>query len=142
MKFSTEELKEILVTHKKWLNDKPGGKRANFEEANLRLADLREANLRWVIGNRNEIKNILTYSAYDITYTSTHLIIGCEQHLIENWRDFTGEEIREMGGDKATNFWSRNKDEIFSIIERNPASDIKPATQGSTRGNEATQSSA
>jgi len=130
MKFSTEELKEILVAHKKRLNDEPGGRRANLEEANLReanlrLANLEGANLEEAIGNRREIKNILIYPAYSITYTATHLVIGCEQHLIEDWRDFTDEEIREMDGGKATNFWSRNKDEIFSIIERNPAMDTK-----------------
>ena len=46
-----EQLNEILEKHKKWLNDEPGGERANLwkanlQKANLRRADLRGANLR------------------------------------------------------------------------------------------------
>ena len=47
---SQEELSEILEKHKKWLNDKEGGKQADLSRAylqnvNLRYADLRYANL-------------------------------------------------------------------------------------------------
>ena len=41
-----EELKEILDNHKKWLNDEPGGKKANLRDADLRGADLSFADLR------------------------------------------------------------------------------------------------
>ena len=41
-----EQLDEILEKHKKWLNDEPGGERANLFGANLRGADLFGANLR------------------------------------------------------------------------------------------------
>ena len=41
-----EELKEILDNHKKWLNDEPGGKKANLSGADLSGADLRYADLR------------------------------------------------------------------------------------------------
>ena len=37
-----EELKEVLKLHKKWLNNEPDGKKAD-----LRGADLSEADLRW-----------------------------------------------------------------------------------------------
>lgn len=40
-----EELQTILEKHKKWLNDVPGGERANLRDANLPYADLRDANL-------------------------------------------------------------------------------------------------
>ena len=40
-----EELQTILEKHKKWLNDVPGGERANLCDANLRGADLSCANL-------------------------------------------------------------------------------------------------
>ena len=40
-----EQLDEILKNHKMWLNNEPGGKRANLQDANLRGADLRGANL-------------------------------------------------------------------------------------------------
>ncbi|MDH3068810.1 pentapeptide repeat-containing protein [Akkermansia sp. N21169] len=47
---NTEELKEILEKHRKWINGEDGGKRAylsgaNLINANLRDADLRDANL-------------------------------------------------------------------------------------------------
>lgn len=42
----SEELKEILEKHKKWLNGEDGGRRANLRGADLRGAYLRDANLR------------------------------------------------------------------------------------------------
>ena len=41
-----EELQTILEKHKKWLNNVPGGERANLERANLRCANLERAGLR------------------------------------------------------------------------------------------------
>ena len=41
-----EELKVILENHKKWLENKDGGKRADLREADLMYADLRYADLR------------------------------------------------------------------------------------------------
>ena len=41
-----EQLNEVLEKHKKWLNDEPGGERADLREADLWEADLRGANLR------------------------------------------------------------------------------------------------
>ena len=43
----TNELQEILVKHKAWLDGMDGGELANLREADLQLANLREANLRW-----------------------------------------------------------------------------------------------
>lgn len=40
-----EQLNEVLEKHKKWLNDEPGGERANLWRANLWGADLRGADL-------------------------------------------------------------------------------------------------
>ena len=40
-----EELQTILKKHKKWLNDVPGGERANLKGVNLKGADLEYANL-------------------------------------------------------------------------------------------------
>ena len=41
----TNELNEILKKHKMWLNDEDGGVRADLHNANLRYADLCDANL-------------------------------------------------------------------------------------------------
>ena len=41
-----EEIRDVLYTHKKWLNGEGGGIRADLREANLQGADLRGADLR------------------------------------------------------------------------------------------------
>lgn len=41
-----EQLNEILEKHKKWINDEPGGERADLREADLQTADLRGADLQ------------------------------------------------------------------------------------------------
>ena len=43
--YTPEQLKDILAKHAAWLNNEPGGERANLRYANLRYADLRGANL-------------------------------------------------------------------------------------------------
>ncbi|MGL5134493.1 MAG: pentapeptide repeat-containing protein [Planktothrix sp.] len=45
--YPKEELDEILVFHKKWLNNEPNGIKADFSKANLRFANLGYANLRY-----------------------------------------------------------------------------------------------
>lgn len=40
MKYTTEQLKEILVKHHKWVSNETGGERADLSNANLRYADL------------------------------------------------------------------------------------------------------
>ena len=40
-----KQLKKILELHQKWLNEEPGGERADLQGADLREADLRGANL-------------------------------------------------------------------------------------------------
>ena len=42
------ELEEILISHKKWLNNEPNGKKANLRGANLSYANLKGANLEGV----------------------------------------------------------------------------------------------
>jgi len=41
-----EELKAILESHNKWINDDDDGERANLSGANLMGANLSDANLR------------------------------------------------------------------------------------------------
>ncbi|MCI8352012.1 MAG: pentapeptide repeat-containing protein, partial [Oscillospiraceae bacterium] len=45
-KMNEQELKTVLELHKKWLEGKEEGKRANLRKSNLRGADLQGANLR------------------------------------------------------------------------------------------------
>ena len=57
-----EELQTILEKHKKWLNDVPGGERANLIGANLIGANLRGANLE----RANLIGANLDYSCWPL----------------------------------------------------------------------------
>ena len=103
---------------------------ANLSDANLRDANLRDANLRdarllgadmWdTVGNRREIKNIDYLPFWGVTYTSTHMQIGCQNHRIKDWGLFNDGEIDRMDC-KALEFWSAHKDEIFSVLEKHPA---------------------
>ena len=47
MRELTKEEIEVLQRHAKWLKNEEGGERADLHEADLRGADLHEANLRW-----------------------------------------------------------------------------------------------
>ena len=40
-----KQLKNVLKLHQKWINEEPGGERANLRGADLREANLRGANL-------------------------------------------------------------------------------------------------
>ena len=46
-KILPDALKEILRKHLAWLNDDPGGEKANLRYADLSYANLRSANLRY-----------------------------------------------------------------------------------------------
>ena len=43
---TSEEIKKVLDSHQKWINEEDGGERADMRGANLRGADLRGADLR------------------------------------------------------------------------------------------------
>ena len=44
---TSEEIKKVLDSHQKWINEEDGGERADLRRADLRGANLRGANLRW-----------------------------------------------------------------------------------------------
>ena len=89
---------------------------ANLGYAYLRNAKLRGADLRWAIGNGNGIKS-MQFDKYMVTYTSQVMAIGCEQHTIEEWRNFSDDEIQKMN-DKVLEGWSKWKQDIFSIVDK------------------------
>lgn len=99
---------------------------ANLCSANLRSASLHDADLRGVeldncAGDRKYIKSLFVSGAYPITYTARNLQIGCENHAIEKWWDFSDSQILEMEGDKALKFWRKYKEFIKLAIEISPA---------------------
>ena len=117
--FTKDELKEILDLHKKWLNKEAGGCRADLSSANLSRADLRYADLSYAIGEMGYVKS-LQCEKYYISYTHTHMNIGCQSHTITGWQDFDDDAISKM--DKgALEWWSKWKPIIMNIIEVSPA---------------------
>ena len=117
---------------------------ANLSSADLSYADLRDANLRgsflngsdlrgsdlrgsdmitatanFAIGNMREIKTLLL-DVWPVTYTATHLHIGCERHLITEWWDFDDDRIARMDSN-ALEWWKKWKPVIQQIIEMSPA---------------------
>lgn len=68
---------------------------ANLCGANLRDADLCDANLYGQKIQKTPIQiNNLTW---DIIITEHHMRIGCQVHTHQEWEDFTGDEVSNMG---------------------------------------------
>jgi len=68
---------------------------ANLSEANLSGADLSGADFRWAIGNGKELKTVQS-GKYNITYSADDMAIGCEQHTIKQWWNFSNTQIARM----------------------------------------------
>ncbi|WP_241123487.1 pentapeptide repeat-containing protein [Achromobacter xylosoxidans] len=103
---------------------------ANLRGANLGGADLRDANLGganlgelrgiWgASGNLREIKAIQC-DTWPVTYTATHMQIGCQFHELERWWSFTDEQIARMDS-SALEWWQKWKPVLHTIITMSPA---------------------
>lgn len=140
-----EQLKEILHLHGKWLRNEPNGQRADLSYANLTdailtdvnltRADLRGAILRgailtdasltdvrslWgTVGNMAEIKSIQV-GTWPVTYTATHMQIGCQLHPLSDWWAFDDEQIGRMDP-RALKWWAVWKPILQTIIATSPA---------------------
>ena len=89
---------------------------ANLSSTYLRNANLRNVYLRNTNGNLRELKS-MKIETYSIYWTKETLQIGCKKHTFDEWRNFTNEEILNMDGEKALNFWIKWKEFIFKAIE-------------------------
>ena len=72
----------------------------------LRGADLRGADLI-----------IVTWRPWLTYITKGRIQIGCQSHKLEEWRNFSDEEIAEMGP-RALYFWKLNKEIFIGLCER------------------------
>jgi len=90
-------------------------RRTNLRHACLELSDLRNADIRYSIGNGDEVKTIQT-EYYHISYTNKEMAIGCKQYTIEEWFNFSDEELNNMGL-IALEFWKKWKPILKSIME-------------------------
>ncbi|MCY1493841.1 Pentapeptide repeats (8 copies) [compost metagenome] len=88
--------------------------------ANLSGANLSELSSIWgLTGNLREVKSIQA-DIWPVTYTATHMQIGCQFHTLAEWRAFNDEEISSMDP-KALTWWSVWKPILQQIINASPA---------------------
>ena len=88
---------------------------ANLSEADLSGTNLFKTDMNGASGNIKEIKTIKV-DTYPIVYTDKVIQIGCENHTIKEWFEFSDKEILEMDGKKALKFWQKWKPILKMII--------------------------
>lgn len=119
------ELNKILAEHKVWVEScGEQGSKANLRGANLRGADL------------PDLTFIIMGMEYSITITNgEYLQAGCQNHKIEEWRQFSKRDIAEMDGRRALKFYPRLLDVIDFYISKGPRPDRlnKPELEGSNK---------
>jgi uncharacterized protein YjbI with pentapeptide repeats len=92
---------------------------ANLCGANLRGADLCEANLcgAELYGEKLSKPPLFIYSLeWDVTITTNHLRIGCQVHLISEWKSFNDDAISEMAP-SALKFWTKHKTALIALCD-------------------------
>lgn len=92
---------------------------ANLQGTDLTGADLTGINICGAIGNGEEIKSYQGLRwRWQVVWTKAQLAIGYEQHSLEEWENFTDEEMERMGaeGDDSLGFWRKHKDFILSLV--------------------------
>lgn len=67
------------------------------------------------LGDGKAVKTITLYP-YTVTWYKDTLQIGCEHHSMDEWRDFSDDEIQGMD-EGALAWWSEHKERIFTLIE-------------------------
>jgi uncharacterized protein YjbI with pentapeptide repeats len=90
-------------------------RRVNFSEANLSEANLSGADLSGIIGNMKQLWS-MQLERWPVTWTKELLQIGCKLYSLEEWRNFTDEEIDRMDKN-ALSWWIKWKEHIFKTIE-------------------------
>lgn len=97
---------------------------ANLRNVKLLDADIRGADIRGAHGLNDWVKCV-QIERYPVTYTSEVIQIGCEQHPIENWRNFSDDQIYAMDRTISSAWWDKWKDWLFATIELAPAHPTK-----------------
>jgi hypothetical protein len=88
---------------------------ARLQRVNLLGADLYGANIRWALGDGKRIKTIDDRYRIVIMLEYGVMAIGCEQHSIDEWMNFSDEEINKMDTD-AIQWWKEGKPRIQQLI--------------------------
>ena len=79
---------------------------ANMRGAYLSGADLSGADLI-----------IINWHPWNVFITTNHIRIGCQSHSLQEWKNFSDEEIFGMH-ENALEFWKLNKELIIGLCER------------------------
>ena len=91
---------------------------ANLRDANLLGANLRDANLR--DANLEGAKNapmIIAGLLWAVYISGTGMMrIGCQNHSVEDWKNFTDEKISAMDSNALT-FWNQYKSMLLSACD-------------------------
>ena len=93
---------------------------ADLRGADLRGADLRGANLRGADNKKIKITKTpvqIIGLYWPILIFNLNMKIGCEFHLIEEWKNFTDLEIKMMDS-HALEFWTENKEALLTICKQ------------------------
>jgi hypothetical protein len=93
---------------------------ADLSGADLRGADLQGANLRGTtlestVGNKKQLHSIFI-EKYDVCFGLGIMQIGCQRHLISEWKAFDDCTIEKMDNG-ALDWWKKWKGFIFTAIE-------------------------
>jgi uncharacterized protein YjbI with pentapeptide repeats len=88
---------------------------AILQDTNLKDTNLQDTNLRWVLGDGKRIKT--TIDRYRIVIMQEYgvMAIGCKQYSIDEWMNFSDEEINKMDTD-ALHWWKEGKPRIQQLI--------------------------
>ena len=92
---------------------------ADLYGADLYGADLYGADLYGATGNMRELKS-LQCEKWPVSYTATHMQIGCQMHPLDDWWAFDDARIVQMDIG-ALKFWRKWKPILQTIIEVSPA---------------------
>ncbi len=87
---------------------------ANLYGANLYGANLRGADL---YGEKLLKTPLFIYNLeWDVTITTQHLRIGCQIHLISEWKSFDDKAISKMAL-SAVKFWTKHKTALIALCD-------------------------
>ena len=59
----------------------------------------------------------VTGLTYPVTITDHHMLIGCEFHMISEWREFDDRRIAQMDGLSASRFWRAHRSALLAICD-------------------------
>jgi hypothetical protein len=89
---------------------------AKLQDANLQDTNFQDADIRWVLGDGKRIKTIDDHYRIVIMQEYGVMAIGCEQHNIDKWMNFSDEEIDKMDAGSLLQWWKVWKPRIQQLI--------------------------